>query len=123
MRLLLTAALTLIMLTPAHAADAVLGERVAKLCLACHSLTDSSNKTGPSLQGVFGRAIASAEGFSYSQALKTFGAANGIWNEPALVTFLENPRDIVPGTTMTFAGLRKPADRENLVAYLKTLTP
>ncbi|MCA0432271.1 MAG: cytochrome c family protein [Proteobacteria bacterium] len=107
----------------AHAADLKRGANLAKLCAACHSLTDASNKIGPSLAGVIGRPMASVEGFTYSQAMKDHAAKDGSWDEAKLVAYLEDPRKTVPGTTMAFGGLKKLADRENIVAYLATLAP
>ena len=76
MRLLLLAT-ALIGLTAGTAladGDAAKGEKTAKVCVACHSLTDKTNKTGPYLAGVVGRPVATAEGYSYSDAMKAFGA-------------------------------------------------
>ena len=95
-------------------ADPSKGEGVFRKCSACHKL-DGTDGVGPHLNGVVGRDIASVGGFGYSGAL---GGVEGAWTEEALYGFLENPKGWAPGTTMGFAGLKKPADKANLIAYL-----
>ena len=102
----------------AHAGDAKLGAVVFKKCMACHSATEATNKVGPSLMGLIGRPVASVEKFKYSDGMKKFGEGK-VWDEALLTTYLPAPRDVVPGTKMAFAGLKKPADVENVIAYLK----
>jgi cytochrome c len=96
------------------AADAAKGERTFGKCKACHKL-DGSNGTGPHLDGVVDRDIAAVEGYGYSGALT---GLDGAWTPEALSAFLEKPKDFAPGTKMSFAGLKKPTDRANLIAYL-----
>lgn len=98
-------------------ADAALGEKVFGKCKACHKL-DGSNATGPYLNGVVGRAVASVEGFRYSDSMKAHG---GDWTPEALETFLANPKGVVAGTKMSFAGLPKIEDRANVIAYLASI--
>jgi cytochrome c len=93
------------------------GEKVFGKCKACHKI-DGSNGTGPHLDGVMGRAVGSVDGFGYSDGMKAHG---GNWDPEALNAFLENPKGNVPGTKMSFAGLPKPEDRANLIAYLQSL--
>lgn len=95
-------------------ADAAAGEKVFNKCKSCHKM-DGNNGTGPHLDGVVGRAVASVGGFGYSDPMIAHG---GDWTPEALQEFLANPKGIVPGTKMTFAGLKKIEDRANLVAYL-----
>lgn len=102
----------------AQAADAKKGATVFKKCAACHTATEAKNKVGPSLQGVVGRPVATVEGFKYSKAMKDFGAGK-TWDEALLTSYLPAPRDLVKGTTMAFAGLKKPEDIADLIAYLK----
>ncbi|TQS71805.1 cytochrome c family protein [Rhodobacteraceae bacterium] len=90
------------------------GERVFARCRACHKL-DGSNGLGPHLDGVVGRAVASVAGFSYSPALANHG---GIWDPAMLDTWLADPRAAIPGNKMTFAGLKDPQDRADVIAYL-----
>lgn len=96
-------------------ADAGSGERVYNKCKACHKL-DGSNGTGPYLDGVVGREVAAVDGFGYSDAMASFG---GEWTPEVLQAFLENPRENMPGTKMSFAGLDDIEDRADLIAYLQ----
>lgn len=98
------------------AADAAAGEKVYRKCKSCHVLDDGVNKTGPSLYAIVGKDIASADGFDYSGGLS---GIEGVWDEAALDGFLANPKGWAPGTKMSFAGLKKPEDRANLIAYLQ----
>lgn len=98
--------------------DAVAGAKVFKQCMACHSATDATNKVGPSLMGIIGRPVASVAGYSYSPAMKTFGEGK-IWDEAEMAAYLPDPRGLVKGTKMAFAGLKKPEDVANVIAYLK----
>jgi cytochrome c len=102
----------------ANAADAAHGAVVFRKCQSCHTATAPTNRVGPSLQNVVGRAVATAENFKYSQAMKDFGAGK-VWDEATLTTYLAAPRQIVKGTTMAFPGLKKPEDIADLIAYLK----
>ncbi len=97
--------------------DAAKGAKVFSKCKACHTTDPGVNKVGPSLHGVVGRAIASAEGFKYSNALKNLG---GNWTEERLFEFLKKPGAYAKGTKMSFAGLKKDKDRANIIAFLKT---
>ena len=97
------------------AADADKGEKVFGKCKACHKLEKGENATGPYLYDVVGRPVDAAEGFGYSGALE---AVADVWTPKNLYDFLENPKGFAPGTTMGFAGLKKPEDRVNLIAYL-----
>ena len=99
------------------AADVDKGARVFNKCKACHKLEDGANGTGPYLFGVVDRPVAAASGFGYSDAMASHG---GEWTPDALNEFLTKPSTYVPGTSMSFAGLKKIEDRANLVAYLAT---
>jgi cytochrome c len=110
-----------VMTAPAFAnGDAALGEQVFKKCAACHSIADNANRVGPSLLGVVGRKTASVEGFSYSDSMKAFAATGAVWDEKTLDTYLTNPRATVAATKMAFPGLKDQADRDNLIAFLKS---
>jgi cytochrome c len=98
-------------------ADASAGEKVFAKCKACHKI-DGTNSTGPHLNDVVDRAVGSVADFSYSDAVKGLG---GNWEPERMNEFLINPKAYAPGTKMTFAGLPKPEDRANLIAYLKSL--
>lgn len=102
----------------AHAGDARKGAVVFKKCQACHTATEATNRIGPSLQNVVGRPVASVEGFKYSKAMQAFGAGK-TWDEALLAEYLPAPRAMVKGTTMAFAGLKKPEEVADLIAYLK----
>ena len=108
----------------AHAeGDAAKGEKVFKKCLACHVVTEPVNKVGPNLHGLIGRKAASVEGYKYSAAMLKKGEEGLIWDEATLTEYLPKPMAYVPGTKMAFAGLKKPEEIANLIAYLKTQTP
>lgn len=98
--------------------DPAKGAKIFSKCKACHKI-NGTNATGPHLDGVVGRAVASVPGFNYSQAMKDHG---GTWTPEALYEFLANPKGVIPGTKMSFAGLKKPQDRADLIAYLETLS-
>jgi len=115
---LLLAPLPLLAAAPAvRAQDAGQGELVFKRnCAICHTVEAGKNKIGPSLAGVVGRKAGSAPGYSYSDANKNSGIT---WSEAELDKYLTDPRGVVPGTKMLFAGLKNPDDRKNVIAYLK----
>ena len=101
-------------------ADAAAGATVFKKCASCHtSEKGGANKVGPNLWGVVDRPIASHEGFSYSAGMKTFAEANKTWTYDHLSFFIEAPKKHVPGTAMGFAGVKKPDERANLIAWLR----
>ena len=98
--------------------DAAAGEKVFKKCAACHQVGDGAkNRVGPTLNGIVGKAAGAVEDFKYSDAMAGHG---GDWTFDNLAAFLEDPKAMVPGTKMSFAGLRKDEDRANVIAYLAT---
>jgi cytochrome c len=102
------------------AGDVVAGKQVfATTCGACHSTEPGANKIGPSLARIFGSKSGAVPGYDFSAALK---AANITWDETALDKFLQNPAADVHGTTM-FISVPNAENRENIIAYLKTLKP
>lgn len=106
--------------TPALAdGDAAAGEKVFIKCKACHENEKGVNKIGPTLKGVVGRPTASVPGYNYSDAMKAKGAEGLVWDEATLTAYLPDPRKFVPGTKMAFAGLKKPEEVANVIAYLK----
>ncbi len=124
---ILTAACTTAMLLICSTAfaqegDVAAGEIVFKKCGVCHNIDSDKAKVGPSLQGVIGRQPGTKEGFKYSKAMTDFGAGK-VWDEAQLTTYLANPRAVVKGTKMAFAGLKDPADIANVIAYVKTFSP
>lgn len=96
--------------------DAEAGAKVFNKCKACHALEEGKNKVGPSLHGVIGRPAGSVDGFKYSAAMAESGLT---WDEATLAKFLAKPKDLVSKTKMTFAGLKKEDEIENVIAYLK----
>lgn len=106
--------------TPALAADVEKGAKVYKKCVSCHMIGDKAkNRVGPQLNGIIGRDIASLSDYKYSKAMVKYGEAQKVWSEENLGAYLANPRKTVKGTRMAFAGLRKQADVDNVIAYLK----
>lgn len=100
-------------------ADVAAGEKAAKKCAACHNFEEGAGaKIGPDLYHVVGREVAGQGGFSYSSAMKEHG---GTWTFEELSHFIADPRGYVPGTAMSFAGIKKPQQRADLIAYLNTL--
>ena len=106
---------------PAMAQDAAAGEAVFKRCASCHAVGEgAANKVGPELNGLIGRVAGTAPDYSYSEALTTAGTGGLAWTEADLHAFLMAPKEKVPGTKMTFAGLKDEADLSNIIAYLAT---
>lgn len=99
--------------------DPKAGKVVFIQCAACHSLEPDENKQGPSLAGLFGRKAGTVEDFNYSDANKKSGI---VWDEAILRKYLPDPQSVVPGTKMTFAGLKDPKQVEDMIAYLKEAT-
>ena len=102
------------------AGDVAAGEKVFKKCKACHVVNKEQNRTGPHLVNLFGRPAGSLEGYKkYSKAMKSSGI---VWDEETLDAYLKAPKKYVKGTRMAFAGLKKDADRANVIAYMKTFS-
>jgi cytochrome c len=100
-------------------ADPAAGEKVFGKCKACHNTEKGgANQVGPNLWNVIGSPIAHHEGYSYSQALA--GKRGGTWTYEELNSYLTSPKAWAPGTKMTFAGLSKPEERANVIAYLRS---
>ncbi len=101
--------------------DPAKGEKVFKKCKACHQVGDGGkSKVGPMLNGIVGNEIALVEGFKYSKAFVAKKEEGLVWTEEVLDASLTKPKKYIKGTKMTFAGLKKEADRANVIAYLLT---
>lgn len=109
---------------PAMAAgDAAAGAKVFNRCKACHEAERETNKAGPHLVGIIGRTAGSVEGFKYSPAMTKAHDDGTVWTEEHFTAYMTKPRDFIPGNTMSFAGIRKPEEIANLIAYLESLAP
>lgn len=103
----------------AEAQDAAAGETVFKKCAPCHVADKDTNKIGPSLMGVIGRTAGTHPNFAYSKAMVGAGQGGLVWTEANLTTYLHDPKAMVKGTKMAFAGLKKDDEVTNVIAYLK----
>lgn len=101
-------------------ASAEAGVKQFKKCKACHTTNKGGkNHVGPNLWDMVGRDKAVLPGFRFSDALKTKG---GAWTYDDLDQFLAKPKDYVRGTKMSFAGLKKPGDRADVIIFLRSLS-
>jgi len=100
--------------------DVVRGEQAFKKCMACHAINDRANKVGPHLVGIVGRPVASVEGYKYSESMNAYAARGAVWDDAALLAYIEYPKAVVAKTKMAFAGLKKEDERADLIAFLKT---
>lgn len=110
--------------------DAVKGKKVYKKCKVCHSFEAGKHGQGPSLHGIFGRTAGTAEGFSFSKAMKESGI---VWNDETISAYVENPKKYIPKNKMAFPGIKakkshsdkkkakKAKQRADLIAYLKEM--
>jgi cytochrome c len=98
--------------------DAAAGEEIFAHCAPCHSNKPGENKFGPSLAGVFGRKSGTEPGYNYSSAMK---GLNVTWDEKTLDEYLQGPGKFVRGTRMVYF-VPNEKDRQDVIAYLKTLS-
>lgn len=109
----------LLLTTPAKAQDVDAGQHAFKQqCGICHDVAPDKNRIGPSLFGVAGRKAGGVAGFNYSDANKNSGLT---WDQATLDKYLADPRGVVPGTKMTYAGVKNGQQRADIIAYLATL--
>jgi len=103
-------------------ADAEIGERKFAQCTACHRIGPGApDLGGPNLYGVYGRPMGqNSQRFSYTAALRNAG---GKWNAATLDAWIADPKAVVPGTNMQFAGIADPLDRADIIAYLRSQVP
>lgn len=106
---------------PTQADDpAARGRREFNQCAICHSVREGeASRVGPNLFGVYGRAAGALDDFAYSAALRD---SDVVWDDASLDAFMENPRAFMPGNRMAYMGENDAAAREDLIAFLKTLT-
>jgi len=100
------------------AADPAAGEKLFAKCTSCHTIDQGgANGIGPNLFGTVGEPIGQGKGgFAFSGDLSGHG---GNWTYENLDAWLASPKAFAAGTKMSFAGLSKPEDRANIMAYLK----
>ncbi|MBB4098571.1 c-type cytochrome [Sphingomonas kyeonggiensis] len=100
-------------------ADAEIGERKFAQCAACHRISPGApDLGGPNLYGVYGKPMGqNSMRFSYTAALRDAG---GKWDAKTLDAWIADPRAVVPGTNMQFAGIADPLDRADIIAYLQS---
>lgn len=105
------------------AADVDAGQRQSRKCFACHNFEEgAANKVGPRLWDIVGRPVASEDDFNYSEAMAEYGASGAHWTYDELDQYLTSPKALVAGTKMIFAGMSKPEERADLLAFLRTLS-
>jgi cytochrome c len=117
--LMIAAASSVLFALPVRAQNVEGGQKVFKQqCGLCHDVAAGKNRVGPSLFGVVGRKSGGVEGFHYSDANKNSGLT---WDQATLDKYLADPRGMVPGTTMTYAGVKSDEQRRDIIAYLSSL--
>lgn len=107
----------------AAAADAERGKKLFAQCKRCHQIGEGAeNRIGPHLNDIIGRAAGSFENYMYSPAMRAVGRNGIIWDEATLDTFLAEPYAMVPRTSMTYAGMKDPARRTDIIAWLQVFS-
>jgi len=105
------------MVQTAAAQDVEKGQRSFNKCLPCHAIgPGAENKVGPELNGLDGRHSGTVAGFNYSEANKNSGI---VWDEAMFKDYIRTPQAKIPGTKMTFDGITRPQEIDDLWAYLK----
>jgi cytochrome c len=99
-------------------ADVGRGQTSANKCVACHTFDKGGKQlVGPNLYGIIGREKASVANFNYSPG---FRKMKGPWTAQELSDFVRNPKSMVPGTNMTFAGIPRAGERADLISFLNS---
>lgn len=106
---------------PYKTADIANGEAKFALCQSCHTIAQGgANMTGPNLYGVFGQKAGEGHAdYKFSDALKASGI---VWTPEKVDAWIAKPSELVPGTKMTFAGMKDAKDRTDVIAYLMVVT-
>jgi len=96
------------------------GARIYKRCRACHTLDEGGrHKVGPNLWAIYGATAGTKDGYAYSKAMK---ASEIVWDQDTMDAYLKRPADYIPGTKMSFIGLKKQEDRDAVQAHIKAAT-
>lgn len=104
--------------------DPAAGQRVFNQCRACHTINEGGRHgVGPNIWGIVGQPAGKREGFRYSAKMTELAGQGLTWTEDNLRKYLTNPRDLVPGGSMAFAGIRNPQQLEDLIAFLRQNGP
>lgn len=122
----IAAALTAALAGPglAQDGDPAAGEKVFRKCAACHAAKEGgASRVGPNLYGVVGRTTGTVEDFRYSGVMTEAGENGHVWTVEELDIYLQNPKTLMPGTTMAFVGLKNPKERADVIAYLVSVSP
>ncbi|MEZ5752748.1 MAG: c-type cytochrome [Paracoccaceae bacterium] len=99
------------------------GEGLWRQCRSCHQIGEGArNGTGPALTGIVGHPAGAVDGFRYSGPMQEAGANGLVWDAEHLDAFLADPRGYMPGTRMSFRGLRSAEDRAAMIAYLQSFS-
>ncbi len=99
--------------------DVAKGKKIAKKCVACHSLDEGGkNRLGPNLFGILNKKAATNPTYKYSKAMANSGLT---WDEATFLEYITKPKKLVKGTKMSFPGIKKATKRADLLAYFKTL--
>ena len=116
-RSILVATSLVAMTASASAQDAAAGEKSFNKCRACHQVGETAkNVVGPVLNGLFGRKSGTVAGYNYSDANKNSGIT---WDEAVFADYIRDPKAKIPGTKMTFAGIKNEQEIKDLTAFLK----
>ncbi len=101
----------------ANAQDAAAGEKSFNKCRSCHQVGETAKNTvGPVLNGLFGRKSGTVEGYNYSDANKNSGIT---WDETVFAEYIKDPKAKIPGTKMSFSGIKSEQEIKDLTAFLK----
>lgn len=116
-RQLLVAIVLLAMNAAAQAQDVAAGEKSFNKCRSCHQVGETAKNTvGPTLNGLFGRKSGSVAGYSYSDANKNSGLT---WDDAVFTDYIKDPKSKIPGTKMSFSGIKNEQEIKDLTAFLK----